>query len=643
MNTALETTINPGSPAAESALDRVIREKTAFWQQEKWAVNHLKNSGVRPRGLFAPVFQKIHALLTPHSRVIDVGCGHGRLAIPLAEAGHTVVATDVSRKMLDLLAEHKGTLPIEIRLGDAHGLAAADGEFDAVISSDFMPHFPDWPRLLKEKARVCRAGGKVIFAFNFSEHKTFAGPLGGGTFDHPYSPDVNTTKPFWAECSLDEMINTGRAVGLELRQAIPIKFLNDSFAIGGALGSEGYRKFQAELTRRVESDPAVADFFAWLETDVFQHLPFFAAYSSLVVFERSGSTEDAGSVPSVTTDASTSELSVASTPVATVADPERFLGEIPSETSLAERLLLFNYFRDQWDGLGNVVEIGPFLGGTTRAIAAGMCLNPRLSAASRLHTFDRFDEYYSAERLRQTIQPLVRCGAFNTAQADELCRGADFERLFNAIHQPHAYARIVHLHNSPLPDRPDEIDASVSLRCLAAENDLGALFIDGCKSWASTHYALKFLLPRLRTGAPVIFQDFGWYTCFWISSATHALRDYLELETHADSTYVFRLQRPITAAEVEARFSRAPAQMSETFFRKAHAALLERSQRAGDLRGELIALLHHVAALATLGQKEMAIKTLQTVDVPRYAAFVDMINGCLKSPTYLPGGKQILW
>ena len=320
-----------------------------------------------------------------------------------------------------------------------------------------------------------------------------------------------------------------------------------------------------------------------------------------------------------------------------------FLSQIPTETTPAERRLLFNHFSGEWPGDGTVVEIGPFLGGTTRAIAWGMASNPRLAPDAALHTFDRFDEYYSAEKLRGTIEPMVHGGVFTAAQADELCRDANFERLFHAIHAPHAYASLIRLHNSPLPDRPEEIDGSASLDCLTNAGELSALFVDGCKSWASTHHAMKTLLPRLRVGQPVIYQDFGWYTCFWISAVTHALREFLEPGEQADATYVFRLKRPITANDVVRRFARTPLEMGETFFRKSAAALMERSQCTGDLRGELIAQLHHVAALMTIGRRGAAADILKGLEVRRYAAFAGMIRGCLKSPTYLPGGRQILW
>lgn len=336
----------------------------------------------------------------------------------------------------------------------------------------------------------------------------------------------------------------------------------------------------------------------------------------------------------------------ASGPVVATVTPQMrdaFLSQLPSETSTGERRYLFDYFSNQWNGSGIVVELGPFLGGTTRAIAWGMSCNPRLVPGAMLHTFDRFDLYYSAERLRQTIEPLVLTRFFSAAEADDLCRDANFERLFNAIHLPHDYSRLVQLHNSPLPDRPEEIDASTSLDFLADKGEIAALFVDGCKSWAATHYAMKFLLPRMPVGAPIIFQDFGWYTCFWISSFVHAMREFLAPVSHVDSTYTFRIVRPIAASDIVERFARTPLEIGEDFFRQSAGALEERSRREFDVRAELIAHLHHVAALMTIGRRRAAADVLKSLEVKRYAAFAGMIRGCLKSPTYLPGGKEILW
>lgn len=325
------------------------------------------------------------------------------------------------------------------------------------------------------------------------------------------------------------------------------------------------------------------------------------------------------------------------------AERDAFLAEIPTETTPAERVLLWNLFREEWDGQGHVIEIGPFLGGTTRAIAAGMLANPRLSPTSRLHTYDRFGEYYSPESLRQMIEPLVRRGTFTSDEADRLSASGDFLQVFHAVHGAHPYAELICAHDFPLPDFPADVATAKTFDRFADDREIGALFVDGCKSWASTVYAMKYLLPRLRLGAPVIFQDFGWYTCFWISSAVYALRDVLEFHSRADATYVYRLKARLEPAEIARRLALTPAEMGPRFFQRAAEDLRQRSAASGDLRGELIAQLHHVAALITLGRKPQAAAILQKLEVRRYAAFAGMIRGCLKSPTYLPGNKPILW
>lgn len=49
---------------------------------------------------------------------------------------------------------------------------------------------------------------------------------------------------------------------------------------------------------------------------------------------------------------------------------DQFFDEIPTETTLGERKFLFNFFAQIWKGHYHVLEIGSFLGGSTRAIAS---------------------------------------------------------------------------------------------------------------------------------------------------------------------------------------------------------------------------------------------------------------------------------
>jgi SAM-dependent methyltransferase len=66
---------------------------------------------------------RIAELAGPGGPVLELGVGTGRLAVPLAEAGHPVVGLDSSAEMLDLLASNAAHLPegslraVEVDLG----------------------------------------------------------------------------------------------------------------------------------------------------------------------------------------------------------------------------------------------------------------------------------------------------------------------------------------------------------------------------------------------------------------------------------------------------------------------------------------------------------------------------------------------
>lgn len=268
--------------------DKLIAEKTRFWQETAWADRHLASAGERPRGVSTPILNRVLGLIPPGSKVIDVGCGHGRYSIPFAEAGHSVVATDVSARMLELLNEKKGGLPIETRQGDAHHLPAQDGEFDVIFSNDFMGHFPDWAVLLQEQSRICRPGGRVIFSLSCREHRERCAEAGGQEFTHEYSPDPLSERPFWAETTLPELEQAASAAGLEIAGLFPLKFFTDSHLFGRALGTERYQELKKELRQKIAASQEAADFYNWLELNYLQHLPYHASNLTLILMTKPG-------------------------------------------------------------------------------------------------------------------------------------------------------------------------------------------------------------------------------------------------------------------------------------------------------------------------------------------------------------------
>ncbi len=64
--------------------------------------------------------------------VLELGCGTGRVAVALAEAGLDVVGVDISPAMLEVARQRVGSLPLELIEGDMREIDLAR-RFDAVL------------------------------------------------------------------------------------------------------------------------------------------------------------------------------------------------------------------------------------------------------------------------------------------------------------------------------------------------------------------------------------------------------------------------------------------------------------------------------------------------------------------------------
>ena len=98
--------------------------------------------------------------------LLEVGCGQGRFAAVLRDAGIDVTAVDQSESMVALTAARG----IVARQADVQDLPFDDGVFDLVAANYMLYHVPDIPRALGEIVRVLRPGGGLVAVTN-SERK----------------------------------------------------------------------------------------------------------------------------------------------------------------------------------------------------------------------------------------------------------------------------------------------------------------------------------------------------------------------------------------------------------------------------------------------------------------------------------------
>jgi SAM-dependent methyltransferase len=101
--------------------------------------------------------------IEPGSRVLDVGSGTGNAAIPAAQRGARVTASDLTPELLDAGRNRPEAAGLDIDWvpADAEDLPFDDASFDVVMSSIGVMFAPHHQAAADELARVCRPGGTI--------------------------------------------------------------------------------------------------------------------------------------------------------------------------------------------------------------------------------------------------------------------------------------------------------------------------------------------------------------------------------------------------------------------------------------------------------------------------------------------------
>lgn len=118
-------------------------------------------------GLLVPDYQLAAVELlerlgvTPHDRVVDLGCGTGMVTLPAAERAGCVVGLDMTPAMLRRLQRKSGRQPAArapaLIQGDARRLPLADGSCSIVTTSFMLLHLTT-----AEKQQVFREVHRVL-------------------------------------------------------------------------------------------------------------------------------------------------------------------------------------------------------------------------------------------------------------------------------------------------------------------------------------------------------------------------------------------------------------------------------------------------------------------------------------------------
>ena len=143
------------------------------------------------------------------STILDVGGGHGQLAIPLAGSGYnlTILGSHASCEKRIRSITEDGTATFVI--GNVIQLPFEDNSFDVVIAFRLMTHCERWPELVAE---LCRCARKAVIV------------------DYPTSQSLNAIAPMFFKAKKKLEVNTRTWRLFRHREVLD------------AFGSSGYRR-----------------------------------------------------------------------------------------------------------------------------------------------------------------------------------------------------------------------------------------------------------------------------------------------------------------------------------------------------------------------------------------------------------------
>lgn len=125
------------------------------------------------------LYPVIHSYLRESSKILDIGCGFGKISLELASSGYSVTGIDVNVEAIrlsDTAAKDLDANNIDEKagfvVGNASDLPFQESSFDLAVMQAFLTTVPDTQervRMIQEVFRVLKSGG-YLYLVEFGQN-----------------------------------------------------------------------------------------------------------------------------------------------------------------------------------------------------------------------------------------------------------------------------------------------------------------------------------------------------------------------------------------------------------------------------------------------------------------------------------------
>ena len=222
-----------------------------------------------------------HSKAREGTRVLDLGCGTGRFALPMAsQLNYSVVGADSSEEMLAKAQEKDTDGLVAWDYQDAQKLTYRDASFDIVFMSHLLHHVDSPLRVLRECKRVLTASGVILIRYgaieqirNDVEHIFFPEVL---AIDETRTPTIEVVEKWLSDTSFsgiitEEVVQQTFETGIAHLEAVRAK-MNSVLTM---ISQEAFEQGIHHLSKYIKENPSDP----WL---LFDRLTLTVGYNSNV-------------------------------------------------------------------------------------------------------------------------------------------------------------------------------------------------------------------------------------------------------------------------------------------------------------------------------------------------------------------------